>query len=286
MFCDGKGFDPFSPIIKHIVDFLASLYHSGLGYSAINTARSALSSFCDLSAIQVPVGQHHLVKRFMRGVFLLRPTLPRHNVTWDVNKVLMFIEQITLNASLKQITMKVAMLLCLLSGQRLQSVHLIDIRNIEFTENCVKIRIGDLVKQSRPGHHIEELIFNKYANNSLCIVTYLHKYLLITKTLRKAETSLFISFYAPHKKVTKDTISRWIKTVLKDSGIDTSIFKPHSVRAASVSKANNARLPLETILRTAGWSKESTFRKFYNKPITNDTSFAETILEKSKHSDS
>ena len=101
----------------------------------------------------------------------------------------------------------------------------------------------------------------------------------MTEKLRGSETSLFVSFCKPYRKVSKDTIARWVKTVMKASGIDTSLFKPHSCRSASVSKANKMRLSLDTILRTAGWSCDSTFRKFYDKPIV-DTSFAETILSK------
>ena len=53
---------------------------------------------------------------------------------------------------------------------------------------------------------------------------------------------------------------------MRKSGLDTSIFIPHSVRAASTSAAFRAKVPLDTILNTAGWSKESTFGRYYNKP--------------------
>lgn len=85
---------------------------------------------------------------------LLKATLPRYNVTWDVEKVLSFlanmpsIDEITL----KRLTYKVTVLLGLLSGQRVQSLHLMSIKNIEFIDNVVKIRIGDLLKHSRPAH--------------------------------------------------------------------------------------------------------------------------------------
>ena len=66
--------------------------------------------------------------------------------------------------------------------------------------------------------------------------------------------------------------------VLIDSGIDTSRFKPHSTRAASSSAASNASVILEDILRTPGWSSESTFAKFYNKPIVKENTFADKVL--------
>jgi hypothetical protein len=61
------------------------------------------------------------------------------------------------------------------------------------------------------------------------------------------------------------------------AGVDLSIFSPHSTRAASSSKAAT-KLPLSTILKTAGWSKGSTFRKYYDKPIKNEGDFQTAVL--------
>ena len=51
---------------------------------------------------------------------------------------------------------------------------------------------------------------------------------------------LFIALIKPHRPVVSSTIARWIKYVLTKSGIDTGIFKAHSVRSAAVSTAANA----------------------------------------------
>ena len=104
-------------------------------------------------------------------------------------------------------------------------------------------------------------------------------YLQMTEHLRGQESRLFISFVAPYKGVSKDTISRWIKTIMTASGIDTSFAKPHSVRLASGSTVSDNGLPLATILRTAGWSNQCPFRKFYYRPLTVDTGFRTAILD-------
>lgn len=220
----------------------------------------------------------------MRGVFILRPALPKYNVTWNVNKVLDYLKTIKSDddTDLKSLTQKVVMLMALLTGQGVQSLHVLDLRNINFDDKYLKIRIGDALKQTRPGFHIAEFNFEQYTDDpNLCIVKLLQLYIEKTKLLRIDETKLFISFCKPHKSVTKDTISRWIKTVLSKAGINLNIFKPHSVRSASVSKVQSKlNVPLATIMRTAGWTKESTFRIFYNKPVTMDTSFANSILNR------
>ena len=75
----------------------------------------------------------------------------------------------------------------------------------------------------------------------------------------------------------RDTIRRWVKFV-QSSGIDVNIFKPHSTRSASTSKAKLSDVPLAAILCKVGWKSESTFAKFYDKKIVEDT-FANKVLQ-------
>jgi hypothetical protein len=50
------------------------------------------------------------------------------------------------------------------------------------------------------------------------------------------------------------TLARWLKSLLGKAGIDTGIFKFHSVRGAATSAAANA-----DILKAGDWSSESVF---------------------------
>ena len=65
-----------------VLNFLAEIFDSGVSYSAVGTARSALSTFLWVEG--KPAGTHPLVCWFLRGVFAERPALPRYEVTWDV----------------------------------------------------------------------------------------------------------------------------------------------------------------------------------------------------------
>ena len=139
--------------------------------------------------------------------------------------------------------------------------------------------IHSLVKQSAPGRALPVLRLPRSVieDTSLCVYSVLEEYLRRTKTLRNNETQLFISFAKPHKKVTKDTIARWIKHVMGISGIDTSVFKPHSTRAASTSKASKCCVPIAHIMPAASWTSDSTFHKFYKKEIDQDGDVADTF---------
>ena len=52
---------------------------------------------------------------------------------------------------------------------------------------------------------------------------------------------------------------------MADAGIDTAIFKAHSVRSASTctSAASTQGAKTENILGVAEWSTESSFQRFY-----------------------
>ncbi|EZA51192.1 hypothetical protein X777_10262, partial [Ooceraea biroi] len=114
----------------------------------------------------------------------------------------------------------------------------------------------------------------------LCIATTVIQYLRVTAKLRENQNSLFIAINKPHKAVTVQTISRWIKTVLQKCGIDINVFSSHSTRYASSSAAFASGLDLDTIRKAAGWTEGSTvFAKFYNRPISENCSFARAVVK-------
>ena len=139
--------------------------------------------------------------------------------------------------------------------------------NITLNKNEFRWRIGDLIKTSNPKNHADQLVFAVYPpDRRLCMVTDVRACLNRTALLRRKESGFLISFKKPHNKVSRDTIRRWVKAVCELSRVDTSIFTPHSTRAASTSKAAT-KIPLKTMLKTAGWRRRSTFVTYYNKPV-------------------
>ena len=113
---------------------------------------------------------------------------------------------------------------------------------------------------------------------SLCVISLLKVYLQKTRPFRGNERRLFLSYVLPHKAVGSETIARWIKATLKMTGVNTEIFHVHSTRAAACSAASRHGVSLDTILKTAGWTRCSTFATFYNKPIEDKSEFTEAVL--------
>ena len=95
------------------MDFLAEEYNKGLRYSALNTARSALSSFILFKHEPgFTFGKHSIVIRFIKAVHNLRPPVCRYTDTWDVYIVLSYIRRMdpVRYLSLKDLTLKLVML--------------------------------------------------------------------------------------------------------------------------------------------------------------------------------
>lgn len=243
----------------------------------MNTLRSSISAIGNIDG--KPAGQHLLVSRFMKAVFQERPALPRYNVTWDPEVVLEYIKTLGPNKHLRinQLSRKLVMLMLILSGQRCQTLHKLDVRNMNITHSKVVFTIGDMLKTSGPKRHLSQISFKAYApDKRLCVHTALRQYLEKTLEKRGKVTSLFINTKSYGKPASRDTLRRWTKDIMRDAGINLSIFAPHSTRSASSSKAA-AYLPLSTIIKTIGWSKKSTFTKYYHKPVK-DLHFEDAVL--------
>ena len=109
-FCKEKKCSVLSPDLPVGLDFLSMLHESGLSYSTVNTARSMLSSVRQLNInSSLPVGQLPIVKRFMKGIYELRPSLPRYTATRDLSTVLNYFRKGASVSvlSLKELTLKI-----------------------------------------------------------------------------------------------------------------------------------------------------------------------------------
>ena len=137
-----------------------------------------------------------------------------------------------------------------------------------------------MLKTSRPGKHLDFIEFEAYARDvSLCIVKHLEQYVNLTCNLRGEKKQLLISYAKSHKAVSPDTVSRWLKTTLKQAGVDTSKYSAHSTRSASTSAAKGNSIPIETIMKSAGGSQESTFTKYYHKPVVTQENLGLSCLK-------
>ena len=254
--------------------FSLLLYKQGVSYSAINTARSALSSAIT-PVDKTTFGEHPLVTRFLKGTFEFRPFLPRYSTIWDVGIVLTYLRSfLALNdLTSKQLMLNLTMLLALVTAQQTQTLSKLDTSCMQETTTGITFTIQDTLKTTWPGKQLALIEIRTFAADSrLCPVTYI-KHCITKKHSLRSNPRLLISYTKLHKPVTNSTVARWIRSMLQDAGIDVSIFSAHSSRTASTSYSANAQLPLADILKAGGWSNARTFTEHYNKPISGNRSF-------------
>ena len=271
--------------MKELVNFLADLHNKGYSYRSLNAYRSAISSTHD-RVDGTTIGQHPLVCRLLAGAFNSNPPQPRYTSTWDVNVVINYIKCLPPNStlSLKLLTLKTVMLFALTRPSRSADLCLLGIDYYRLSPEGLSFTPLGLTKQSRAGNPTKEIFFHRFTEDeSICPVSTALSYIQRTESLRLQATKskqgkFFISWIKPHYSVTSASIARWLKTVLGQAGIDTSIFKAHSTRGASVSAAKNMGVTTKEILDTANWSTESVFQKYYYKPLHKPT-FNDAVLK-------
>ena len=190
------------------------------------------------------------------------------NLVWATQLVLNFLK--TLNPSvitLKLLTLKKVTLLTLLSGQRVSTIHRFQMQR---TSNLVIFNIQGILKHSRQTKRDLPITFHAYPHDvALCPVATLDSYINATDNLVNAalHDELLLCYRKPHGPATKDTLARWVKTILHYSGVNLDTFSAHSCRSASTSKAAATGVPLEKNLMAGQWSTSSTFYSFYQKDI-------------------
>lgn len=276
MFCSEKNISFFNATQPQVLEFFAQLFKKGASYETIVSTRSALTRLMGEEFIKEVE-----IKRFMRGVYNLRPSKPKYHETWDPSIVLEYLSKLPEDINLKISSQKLITLLALVTGHRMQTFSLIKLENIKDYNSKIEIRIPDRIKTSAPGRKQPLLVLPEFTDRkSICVASTLRDYLAKTLPLRGNENCLFISHRRPHAAVTAQTLSKWIKNVMEKAGVDTSSFTAYSTRHASTSAARRKGLDVDTIRRTATWTANSSvFARFYNLPLTAAPSaFAEAVL--------
>ena len=203
-----------------------------------------------------------LINRFMKGLHNVIPPKSRYIFTWDVSLELNYLKGLfpLEDLTLKHLTLKTTALIALAVAPRAQTLQSMCLDYMFGHDNHVLFHFPQELKTSRYGHSYI-LKLDHYSDERLCAFHTLLHYMEKTKSVRLSQNVL-VSFVT-YKSVTTSTIARWLKCVLSASGTDTDKFKAHSFRGAATSAAFDKGCSLDTILKTADWSSDKNFKKFY-----------------------
>lgn len=137
------------------------------------------------------IGAHPVVIRYMKGIFNLRPSGRKYTETWPVSKVLIYLQKLS---PIKELSLKLVMLIALTLASRTQSIHLLSIENMSKDFETYTLDYSVLLKQTRPGTNNLMAELKSYpVDRLLCVIFTLKEYLKRTQSLRQGEARLFIS---------------------------------------------------------------------------------------------
>lgn len=276
-YCTSKNLDLYNFEDTDLIGFLSEMFDRDYSYGSLNSMRAAISLIAAKN-----FSSNVLLNRFFKGVFKRRPNKPKYDRTWDPSIVLNFIAKLypLENLTLAQLTEKLVTLLALGTGHRVQTLSLIKLSNIKKSSQGLEIEIADSIKTSKIGIH-QPLLRLPYFKKKpeLCLATTVERYIEVTKSLRNSCDIMILTCKKPYKAASSQSISRWIKSTLMQSGVEKN-YTAHSTRHASTSLAFQKGVDIQVIRATVGWSKASqVFAKHYNRPIVGaKKSFAEAVL--------
>ena len=108
------------------------------------------------------------------------------------------------------------MLLPLVSGQRGQSIHLLEIQHVKMEEDLCSVDVVQYIKTSRPrAPHTRIKIASYPPELTISSYSCLREYIQRTQKLRGTETMLFISYVKPYKPSLGTPFLDGLKPLLK-----------------------------------------------------------------------
>lgn len=266
-----QGFPYFNANANAVLQFLQRQLElkPSARYGTFNSHRSALSLLLGTDVVD-----NSMVRRFLNGVFRLRPSQRRYSSTWDPKIVLDYMDNLEPNEdlSIQLLTQKLATLLMLITAHRLKTLACIRVVCIVVSPEKIQIFITDHQKTTSV-RSIQPCLQIRVASTLL-------EYINRTVTIRNtSQDYLFISTRKPYCTASSQAISKWVKRMLDHAKIDTQIFTGYSAKHAGTSAAFKAGVSLSNIRQTAGWSEKSTvFHQFYNRPTATSVAFANAVL--------
>lgn len=269
-----------NPELKDVLRYLRVYFETGVGYGAVNGARCALSLILPRSDGKT-IGEHYIISWFCKSCHEQRPPQPRYLDFWSVDLVLLWLETLGHNSkmSLKLLSLKVTLLLLLVSSQRGQTILNLHTDRMNCKKESITFRMKTLLKHNQLGQPLDSITFYAYPKNKkLCVVRALTRYYLRTDKVRRGRTQLLLSYISPHAPISRATLARWTISVLTMAGINTEKYKGHSTRGASASSAKALGANLNAIMRNASWRDARSFATYYHKNVEDPGAVQKAIL--------
>ena len=285
--------NPVDATVNQISAFLMAIFEEGKQVSTIRNYRSAIASVHKGFSDGSTVGSNNTIHHLLKGMFNTRPpgrTLPP---SWSINDILRVLAEPPYepmqDTSLELLTHKTLFLIAAASARRRGCLQALTLRpgHIRFENGGVRL-IPDpqfLAKNQTMTFTPQEIFLPSLESMSTiqedkrwCPVRALKWYMDKTKIVRKHDR-LFLLPRSPYTPASKDTISRWIRDMIRPHVSQNERVRAHDVRGHATSRAWFNGVPLEEIMKAASWKTPTSFVSCYlTDTLSSEGTFARGAL--------
>ena len=277
--CSARSVSPHSIPVSDLAEFFIYL-HDVRNCKATTIAgyRSAIASVhkgWHNSTVSNNVSLSNLIK----GMFNSNPSVKTLLPNWDLPPVLMSLcdtpfEPLS-TCEMKFLTWKTVFLVALATASRVNEIHALslDSQHLRFEKDGIRLlpNLKFLAKTQRLGKPWSAMFvpeFNTYATDCrdllLCPCRAVKMYLKRTKSLRKGEEALFLTYKSGQQhKASKHSIARWIVSLIQfaceKTGKTLLSARAHDTRRLSTLWALFNGASVEEIIRAAHWGGRFNF---------------------------
>ena len=150
------------------------------------------------------------------------------------------------------------MLLALSSALRASSIQHLNF--MAKTKSCYNFCFNKLDKSLRKGKTPSAVIYQEYTQSESLWIVKTFRTLFCTNrdvAIWRRALPTFVNFHPTSQTSGFFNKIRMLKSILVKSGVDTGVFKAHSTRSASTSKAGLKGTSIEGILNRRCWPNKS-----------------------------
>ena len=144
--------------------------------------------------------------------------------------------------------------------------------NHAIKEDRLEFLLRTTPKHQRKGV-LKPMVIKKIRHKKIDAMECLKNYMEITRPWRDMEDgivrdNLFLSYVGKHGEVKTCSITKWLRMGMEWAGVDTTRFKPHSIRGASASRAYHTKsVSIKAIMDRGQWKSESILKKYYIRDV-------------------
>lgn len=277
LWCESHNVNPRVPQGNDVARFLARLFIvDKLAYRTILLHKSAVSTYC--AGGSEDLSKNFFVHQVLKAISLATPQ-ERKSPIWDTKLIFDWLKNETITDTVFDIARRTAIILLLASGRRVHDLTLLDLSKDNFIEKHNELilwpRFGS--KTDNASSRQSGWLLREHPIECLCPVRHVKKLMQATESRRSESniTNLFLTITGVVKPASRTMIAGWIKSILKEAGIDAP---PGSVRSAVASRSWLENRPIKEILERANWKSAKTFQKFYCRQINSESIENEDLL--------